>query len=111
MSGEPWYRFSMHALSRALDMACTAEELKAVLETPDKIDGKSQRYPDASVYVKGKIAMPVSSDGTVITVLWRRRKGMGQRWDRDDISLSRDDPLPGVDEYVDGMNEARRREK
>lgn len=87
-----WYSFSQHALTRAVDMAITAEELVATLETPARIYIGEDSYKGATLYERGKIALPVADDdGTVITVLWSRNARAPRSWDRDDLGLSRDD--------------------
>lgn len=66
---EGW-RFTYHALRRAVDMALDAEEIRAVLASPTRTT-YSRKYKNCWVLSNGHIALAVDpTDKVVITVLW-----------------------------------------
>lgn len=66
---EGW-RFTYHALRRAVDMALDAEEIRAVLTAPRRTT-YSRKYKTCWVLSNGHIAIAVNPDEkVVITVLW-----------------------------------------
>lgn len=90
---EGWY-LSAHALDRALDMAVDAEDIKDCIRQPARV-WDAQKYPGCKFYAKGRIGLAVNPElKAVITVLWDQAWTKG-RWDRDDISLSRDPEAEG----------------
>lgn len=82
------WRFTGHALDRALDMALSAGELRAVLDDPDLCYTATDRgRGNSQVWRKGRIALVVDPTmRAVISVLWATT----EVYDRDDISRCRD---------------------
>lgn len=79
------WNFTPHALRRAVEMAVGPDEIRKALVSPERVYASRQ---GRQVRQSDRIALVTESGGVVITCLWKA--GAGQRWDRSDISLSRD---------------------
>ena len=65
------FRFSRHALQRALDMQLEPEQIRQCLQRPEYITQCRQR-PEFDLYFNGDITVSVArANGTVATILWR----------------------------------------
>lgn len=67
------FSFHPHALERILDMAVDAAEVRNCLMFPDKVK-PSRKYVDRNLFDGGRITCVVSTDGVVLTVLWRSKR-------------------------------------
>lgn len=85
------WTFSRHALTRAVEMALDADEIRAALENPTR-PIPSMGYPGASLLHTKRLVLAVYLEKRfVITIGWNTFDG--QRWhryDRDDIGMCRD---------------------
>lgn len=67
------WKFTQHALDRALDMALDPAEIRRVIQTPDVTQPSGKGYPDGyQLWASGRIAVVVApEDQAVVTFLWR----------------------------------------
>lgn len=72
------FRFSRHALERALDMDVPGSELRSCLEKPWMVRD-SKRGDGRTLYFGERITCVVSDNGQVVTVVWRTADG----WEAD----------------------------
>jgi hypothetical protein len=73
------FRFSKHALSRALDMLLDPKEIVKCLERPVHVE-PSRKVPGTDLYFRDRLAITVERDtGVVVTILWRT----DSHWRRD----------------------------
>lgn len=72
------FRFSRHALERALDMDVSGSELRTCLEKPWMVRPSTQ-IPGRDLYFGDRITCVVSATGEVVTVVWRTADG----WEAD----------------------------
>lgn len=89
------WTFSRHALSRAVDMALDAEEIRAALENPTR-PLPSLKYPGAHLIHSDRLVFAVYLEPRyVITIIWNTFDGKrSYKHGRDnDIDLCRD-PQP-----------------
>lgn len=73
MPKKPEWRFTQHALDRALDMALDPHQISAVLDAPEVTQPSGPGYPDhQALWAAGKIALVVEpEERVVVTCLWR----------------------------------------
>lgn len=69
------WKFTQHALGRALDMALDATEIRRVLSGPEVTQPSGAGYPDGyRIWAAGRIALVVVPDKqVVVTCLWRAK--------------------------------------
>lgn len=64
--------WTKHALYRAKQMGCSRVEVEKV------VTGAEMSYPnpytEGTTFVGGRLAVPVSDDGWILTCLWRGRE-------------------------------------
>jgi len=81
------FTFSHHALERILDMALTADDVKLILNNPERTSPSRLYDDDCTYYIRGKAVLVVSfTEKRVVTALWNRRDAdgkMGERFTRD----------------------------
>lgn len=71
------WTFSHHAISRALDMAVPAEELRDIIATPADVFQQSAYRDDGyEIRTNRRVALAVNPESRrVITVMWYRKRG------------------------------------
>jgi len=73
------FRFSRHALGRALDMLLDPKEIRKCLERPEYVSPCHQ-YPEMDLYYRDRLTISVAREsGVVTTILWRTES----HWRRD----------------------------
>jgi hypothetical protein len=73
------FRFSRHALGRALDMLLDPNEIRKCLTRPERV-APCHSYPDMDLYYRDRLTISVARDsGVVTTILWRT----DSHWRRD----------------------------
>ncbi len=98
----PEFTFTPHALSRILDMAFTAEDVRNCLERPEKtVPSREHEKHNYQVvyYCHGKLTLAVRFDTKLIlTALWNRIRPDGswepryQRTVQEDLNKIRESP-------------------
>ena len=82
MSDDGW-KFTRHALSRAVDMALDVEEILGVLDRP-KMRWTSDKYPDTEIVTNYRISLAYyPNEKLIVTIVWYKLPS--SRYDRDDM--------------------------
>ena len=68
-------RWTWHAAQRAGQMQVTAEEVEAAVDEPDLAYPNASGHPAGTTFVNGRLAVPVATDGSILTVLWHGKEG------------------------------------
>lgn len=83
------WKFSSHAVDRALDMALDADELRLALTRPDYVRPSPPTRPEyvgMKIHIRGRLAVAVNpSTKTVITVMWYEQFKSGDTRRRIDV--------------------------
>ncbi len=69
------YRMSHHACERADEMDVTCDEISQTLVQPDLTYPNCPGHPAGTTFVRRRLAVPVASDGTILTILWNGKDG------------------------------------
>lgn len=73
------WTFTKHAIERALEMALDAEEIRAALESPDRVR-PSRKYEGChNVFTKRLLIATKQAEKVVITIGWNTADGHGIR--------------------------------
>lgn len=67
--------WTSHARTRAREMEVSEEEVEQALDSPELSYPNALGHPAGTTYVRGRIAIPVATDGAILTVLWHRGEG------------------------------------
>lgn len=80
------WRFTKHAVARALDMAVEPAEVRAALVDPESDEPSGRKYPpEVRLFKRGRIALAVNANTKeVITVMWNTG-GYMSRTDDDEL--------------------------
>lgn len=72
------WKFSVHAVDRALDMALSAEELRRAILQPEITRPANEHLPHQRLHIGGRIGVVLDlADKEIVTILWKSRDGEG----------------------------------
>ncbi len=71
----PTLYLTTHARLRSDEMGIELDEIQDALVRPELTYPNALGHPAGTTHVRDRIAVPVTADGAVLTVLWHGREG------------------------------------